>query len=48
MFALGEKTVNQRKHDIVCKRVVLYMDKTVKVFYKRHYARSDWPRGVFA
>ena len=33
MFALGEKTVNQRKHKLVCKHEVLYMDKVVKVLY---------------
>ena len=33
MFALGEKTVNQRKHKLVCKHVALYMDKAVTVLY---------------
>ena len=44
MLALGEKTINQRKHKLVCKHVVLYMDEAVKLLYyttKCYNRRSD-------
>ena len=33
MFVLGEKTVNQRKHEIVCTHSSRWTDKAVKAFY---------------
>ena len=47
MLALGEKTVNQRKQELVCKHVI--MDKAVKILYcaTKWYNRSSNLGGYF-
>lgn len=48
VIALGDKIVNQKKHEIVCKHAVP-VDKAVKVLYytKKWYNRSSDLGGYF-